>query len=135
MTTEHLLLRLQQAGIQLYLEPEGKLRMAAESPPDAAMVAEVACSKTALLDLLCSAPLQELLQLLAPALCRDRANIGFASKCLQGFSRAKQLCYMQHYQSLYQQYADDEPNPVKKDSAGTVAANNWLRQIKDSVRV
>lgn len=130
MTTEHLLSRLQQAEIQLYLEPEGKLRMAAASPPDAAMVAEAASSKTALLDLLCNSSLQELLQLLAPKMCCDRANIAFASKCLQGFSRANQLYYIQHYQALYQQYADDEINPVKKDSAGTVASNNWLRQLK-----
>ncbi len=130
MTTEQLLARLQNAGIQLFLEPEGKLRMAAESPPDAAMVADVAGNKTALLDLLCCAPIQDLLRLLAPDLSRDRANISFAAECLKGFTRAYQLYCIQLYQAVYQQGADAEPSSVKKAGAGTKAANHWLHKIK-----
>ncbi|MEE2000025.1 hypothetical protein QWY20_01055 [Alkalimonas sp. MEB108] len=133
MTAYQLLIQLQQTGIQLYLEPEGKLRMVAEAPPDATVIAAVAANKTELLDLLHTAPLQELLQLLAPALCSDRANTTFAAGCLTGMKRAEQVQWIQQYQATYQHHFASEPCLVKKENAGTFAANHWLRTRLGSI--
>lgn len=127
MTANELIIQLQQAGIQLYLEPEGKLRMVADNPPDAAVIDLVAASKTELLDLLQTSPLHDLLQLLAPALCTDRANTTFAASCLKGMQREEQVQWINQYQATYLHHSASESCPVKKNNAGTFAANSWLR--------